>query len=307
MVDKKTTVVPDGPPTTARLRKVLERASRVVIADGSPDEVGSAGVPQITVSGTEIGDLSRLLAIVDGGNGDQCRCLGWPTILVYSAHDELIACWTLHHQTGIRGVGDCDADLVDGPALTDWLAEHGLTGSRDVQARLAVQRAEEEQHRIRWIQAAPAGLAEAAEAVARPPERDYMSWSHHQGTAQDRLSAQMRHLYPETVERIRALLAWAGLPSQKTGGRLWYELAVERLLLAEPTDAIFAALTTRPPSPAHLNGAAQLFGSLEWTTAHGRQLPEPVRTILITHIQANGTDPMRFRLRHGYYGATPAD
>ncbi|MFJ3965661.1 winged helix-turn-helix domain-containing protein [Streptomyces sp. NPDC090036] len=54
-----------------------------------------------------------------------------------------------NHQTGIRGLGDCDADLRDGPALTEWLAEHGLTGSREAQAELAAEEAVAERRRAR--------------------------------------------------------------------------------------------------------------------------------------------------------------
>ncbi|MGW6708756.1 hypothetical protein ACWGDE_28225, partial [Streptomyces sp. NPDC054956] len=81
-------------------------------------------------SKAQIADLAQVLGIVDGGTGDQCLCNGWPTITVHGVEGELIACWTLHHQSGLRGIGDCDADLQDGPALTEWLAERGLTRSR---------------------------------------------------------------------------------------------------------------------------------------------------------------------------------
>ena len=77
-------------------------------------------------------------------------------------------------------------------------------------------------------------------------------------------------------------------------------MAVEQLLLAEDPDLVIAALATGTPSPGQLDGAAQLFSSFEWTTAHGRDLAEPLRSMLIAHIQADGTDPMRFRMRHGY-------
>jgi hypothetical protein len=302
VLDILTTVIdeePGGRPTTARLRSVLERASRVVIAEAAPDEADSAEVSRIAVSGAEIAELGRLLAMVDGGTGDRCRCRGWPTILVYSG-DELIARWTLHHQTGIRGVGNCDADLVDGPALSSWLAEHGLTRSQDVQLEMARERTAAEQRRIRWIQAAPPGLTKAAEAVAGAQD----GGSRCPDIASARFPVQLRRRYPDTTERIRVLLAWAGVTAREpSGGLRWYDQAVERQLLAEPSDAILAALTSPPPSPAHLDGAAQLFGSLEWTTKHGKQLPEPLKTTLAAHIRATGTAPMHTRLGWGYYGA----
>ncbi|MFJ7910922.1 hypothetical protein [Kitasatospora sp. NPDC096204] len=304
MIDEGTMGMDEGAPTTARLREVLNRTERVVIAEGSPDEADSAGVARIVVTGAEIADLARVLAIVDGGTGDRCLCDGWPTITVHDVKGELIACWTLHHQSGLRGIGDCDADLQDGPALTEWLAERGLTGSQEVQAGLAEQEAEEDRRRLRWLQAAPARLRDAAMEVSNPPGRDPEAWSDRLHDAEVQLATLVQDGCPDGIERIRALLAWAGVPAREsTGGLKWYDMAVQQLLLAEDPDLIIAALATGTPSPGQLDGAAQLFSSFEWTTAHGKDLAEPLRSMLIAHIQADGTDPMRFRLRHGYYGA----
>ncbi|MFJ9587822.1 hypothetical protein [Streptomyces acidicola] len=304
MIYKGTVGMAEVAPTTARLRDVLNRAGRVVIVEGSPDEADSADLARIVVTGAEIADLAQLLAIVDCGTGDRCLCKGWPTIMVHDVNGELIACWTLHHQSGLRGIGDCDADLRDGPALTEWLAERGLTGSRAVQSRLAAQETEADRRRMRWVQAAPVGLSDAAADVAHPPGRDHEVWSRQLRDAKDRLAALIKHCYPDGIERIRVLLAWAGMPSREpTDGLKWYDMAVQGQLLAEDPDLIHAAFATGDPSPIQLDGAAQLFSSLEWTTAHGKQLPEPLRSMLIGHVQADGTDAMRFRMRHGYYGA----
>lgn len=294
----------EGPPTTARLRAVLARAARVEIVEGPPDQTGSADLPRLVVTGGEIADLAQVLSIVDGGTGDRCLCIGWPTILIHDPSGRLIARWSLHHQTGLRGLGDCDADLQDGPALTAWLAERGLTGSQRVQAELAVQENKAEQRRIRWIHAAPAGLSHAAADVAEAPGDDLLAWSGRLREAEKRLVTHTRRHYPDAIERIRVLLAWAGIRSRESsGGSMWYDMAVLRQLLAEDADILLAALTVRPPDPAQLDGAAELFGSLEWTNAHGRKLPEPLKSVLIGHIEAIGTDAMRFRMDHGTYGA----
>ncbi|MET9880997.1 hypothetical protein ABZZ36_41385 [Actinacidiphila glaucinigra] len=249
-------------------------------------------------------DLARVLAIVDGGTGDRCLCNGWPTIMVHDAKGELIACWTLHHQTGLRGIGDCDADLRDGPALTQWLTVRGLTGSRKEQKELALQEAQGDRRRLRWLQAAPAALRDAATQVSNPPGRDLDAWSDRLRDAEARLAALVQDGYPDGNERIRVLLAWAGTSAREsTGGLMWYDTAVQQLLLAEDPDLILTALATTSPSPVQLDGAVQFFSSPEWTGAYGRYLPEPLRSMLVGHIQADGTDPMRFRLHHGYYGA----
>ncbi|MFI7358055.1 hypothetical protein ACIBTP_29555 [Streptomyces avidinii] len=303
MIDRETVRMAEDVPTTARVQDVLNRATRVVIVEGSPDEVDSVDLTRLVVTGDEIADLASHLAIVDGGTGDTCRCRGRPTIVVHGPDGET-ACWTLHHQIGLRGIGNCDADLRDGPALTKWLARRGLTGSQKAQERLAEEEAEAEQRRMRWIQAAPAGLADAAADVSQPPGRDDEAWSQQLDDAEDRLAALIQQHYPDATGRIRALLAWAGIPSRESSsGSRWYDMAVLRRLHDEPADLVLAALAAHPPSPAQLDGASELFCAPEWTTAHDRHLPEPQRSMLIGHIRADGTDAMRRRLSWGYYGA----
>lgn len=277
------------PPTTALLERILARAAEIVIIEASADKIGHPGAARIAISGSEIAELTRLLAIVDGGTGGHCRCLGWPTILVRDTGGNDIAQWTLHHRTNIRGLGNCDAELRDGPDLTEWLADHGLTRSREAQRRLARQQAEAEQRRTHWVQAAPPALADAAESASRREDG-----------AEANLTRLIAVQHPETTERIRTLLAWAGFPSRQKDGTPWYELAPQRLLLAEPADSIFDALASTPPTPAQLDGAADLFTSFEWTTAYGTNIPQPLKTQLISHVESTGTDPMKFRMHHGY-------
>ncbi|MGK5671662.1 hypothetical protein ACSNOB_02295 [Micromonospora sp. URMC 106] len=288
----------DEAPSTALVERVLAEAAEVLIIEASTDELDRPEAARIVVSGREIAELTTLLAVVDGGTGDHCRCLGWPTILVSDAAGREIARWTLHHQTGIRGVGSCDADLRDGPGLTDWLADRGLTGSRRAQQMLARVAAEEEARRVEWTKAAPPALAEAAEAASR-----------RETGAEDKLADLVPRRYPDPIERIRTLVEWAGFPPRHTttmGGTPWYELAPLRLLAAEPTGSIFNALTSAPLTPSQLDGAAELFTSLEWTGSRRADLPESLRSALIAHVTATGTDPMKFRMRHGY-GAEPTD
>lgn len=276
-------------PTTALLEEILARAARIEIIETSPDELDRTDTARIAVSGPDIGDLAQRLAIVDGGTGDHCRCLGWPTILVYNAKDDQIAQWTLHHQTGIRGLGSCDAELRDAPGLTEWLAERGLTGSHEMQLFLARQRAKDEQRRAAWVLVAPPGLAAAAESA-----------SQREDGAEARLAELVKQQYPDTNERVRTLLSWAGFPARHDDGTPWYELAPQRILLGESTESIYEALTWTPPTPAQLDGAAELFTSFEWTGSSRAEIPEWLKLQLIAHVKASGTEPMRLRMHHGY-------
>ncbi|WP_143235428.1 hypothetical protein [Paractinoplanes atraurantiacus] len=193
-----------------------------------------------------------------------------------------------------RRLGNCDAELADGPGLTEWLAGRGLTGSHEAQQSLARQDAEEEARRVQWVAAAPPPLTEAAERASRRED-----------DAEEALAGLVARQYPDPVQRIRTLVGWAGVPprhSTSMGGTPWYELAPRRLLLTEPKETIFEALTSAPLSASQLDGAAELFTCLEWK---GAGIPESLRAALVEYVTATGTDPMTFRMDQGYGTAAP--
>jgi hypothetical protein len=72
------------------------------------------------------------------------------------------------------------------------------------------------------------------------------------------------------------------------------------MLLAEPTESIFNALISASLTPGQLDGAAELFTSLEWTRSRPADIPDSLRSLLIAHVTATGTDPMKFRMRDGF-------
>ncbi|MFJ8045243.1 hypothetical protein ACIRBX_32540 [Kitasatospora sp. NPDC096147] len=292
----------EGAPTDARLREVLGRAGRVEIIEAPPGEADDPGHLRTVLTGAGIAELGGLLAVADGGTGDRCRCQGWPTVRVHDEAGELIAELVLHHQRSLRGLGDTDAALLDGPALSAWLAGRGLTGSREVERAREAGDAEDERRIRRWLAAAPPGLAEAAVDVARPPGASGSDWSAGLSEARERLRALTRERYPAPAERIPLLLAWAGAPAREaTGGLRWFDIAVEDQLLAEDPALVLAALADRP-TPAQLDGASELFANLEWSKANGTGLPGPVHRHLAAHIEADGTDTMRWRLANDVYG-----
>ncbi|MFF4345620.1 hypothetical protein ACFY00_37655 [Kitasatospora sp. NPDC001540] len=291
-----------GRPSTAWLREELARAARVVVVEAAPREVDRPGAARLELTGDGIAELAALLAIVDGGTGDVCRCPGGPTILLHGADGVRFATWSLHHGTDLRGVGDCDAQLLHGAALDDWLAERGLTGPREVREESAAEDARQERRRQRWLAAAPPELAAAAAEVARDSD-DLVAWSEQQRHARAGFAGLVRRHWPDRDERIRALLAWLALAArEESGGSKWYDIALREQLLAEEPESVLAALTVRPPEPAHLDGAAQLFCAARWVDSQGMGLPEPLRSILLAHIEACGTGPMRTRAGWGYYG-----
>jgi hypothetical protein len=284
----------DEPPTNAALRRVLALASEVVIAEAGGGGDGRDGAARFVVTGAEVAGLARLLAIVDGGTGDMCRCTGGLAFLLCDKAGGQVAQWTLHHQRNIRGIGNCDAELRDAPGATRWLADHGLTGPLRSERLFARLSREREARRAEWVAAAPQGLTGAAEAASRREEG-----------AEGRLAGAVRREYPAGEGRIRALLAWAGFPARHESGTPWHEAAPERMLLQELPEAIFAALAARP-TPAQMDGTAELFTCVAWGQQPRPAIPKPLRSLLIDHVKRTGTEPMKFRMRHGYGADDPA-
>lgn len=150
----------EEPPTNAAMRLALSLASEVAVVDVGMSGDPWGGTARFTVTGDEVAGLAQLLAIVDGGTGDRCRCWRGPALLLRGAAGERVAQWTLHlHQDGsIRGVGNCDAELRDGPGILHWLAGHGLSEPLEAERRRAHEAAGHEERRAGWVAAAPAGL-----------------------------------------------------------------------------------------------------------------------------------------------------
>lgn len=76
------------------------------------------------------------------------------------------------------------------------------------------------------------------------------------------------------------------------------------MLLKERPEAVFAALASRPPAPAQLDGASELFASLDWRQQRRPAVPQPLRSLLIGYVERAGTEPMKFRMRPGHGRST---
>jgi hypothetical protein len=116
-------------------------------------------------------------------------------------------------------------------------------------------------------------------------------------------AAVMPQIYPDQATRIRTLVAWAGFAARgedrEHAGR--HETAPERMVRTEPPEAILHALLSAPLTSRQLDGTAELVTSSGWATP----LPEALRVTLIAHVTSTGSEPMKFRMRHGYGADRP--
>ncbi|MFD9408861.1 hypothetical protein ACFWBN_17830 [Streptomyces sp. NPDC059989] len=122
-------------------------------------------------------------------------------------------------------------------------------------------------HRVRWAIAAPEGLREYAEALARGEEEP------------DR---------PRGVP-LGVVFRWLGTVRQEPRDAAWLlaERAPERLLAGAPTEEL--AWAVRETDRAGLDGAVRFFASEEFTTRHPkrRRVPDTARDRLLRHARSH--------------------
>jgi len=99
--------------------------------------------------------------------------------------------------------------------------------------------------------------------------------------------------YPDTEDRILALLSWYGSGAGPWSGFPSYEIVAEELLLDYPTEALVAPLERDGLTQSQTEGAARLFGG--WTFSHRRsgeldKLPATLKRKLLEH-SLKSTDP----------------
>ncbi|RSS41650.1 hypothetical protein EF912_31275 [Streptomyces sp. WAC07061] len=122
-------------------------------------------------------------------------------------------------------------------------------------------------HRARWAAAAPEGLREYAEALARGEEAPPL---------------------PRGVP-YAVVFGWLGAPraEPRDAARLLAERAPRRLLAGVPTEEL--AWAVRETDRAGLEGAVRFFASEEFTTRHPkrRRVPDTARELLLRHARSH--------------------
>lgn len=109
--------------------ELVARADRICVYAGGlyRSEAMNSSVLADVTGPDAIAALRQALAIIENpGQRSRCACLGGPTLQIYSSSDKIGAIG-LQHGTAIRHSGwTCDAPLVDGSALDNWLADNGV-------------------------------------------------------------------------------------------------------------------------------------------------------------------------------------
>jgi hypothetical protein len=96
------------------------------------------------------------------------------------------------------------------------------------------------------------------------------------------LEAALEKQYPDTNERIRALLVWFGSGAGPWSGFPGYEEIAAKLLHKYPTTELIAAVENKNLTEEELEGTARILGS--WTPVPDHTpIPQELRRTLLEH------------------------
>jgi hypothetical protein len=114
-----------------------------------------------------------------------------------------------------------------------------------------------------------------------------------------RLNVALVKQYPETHERIRALLAWFGSGAGPWSGFPGYEEIAAKLLRQYPTADLVRAVEGRSLNDREAEGAARILGS--WTPIPDHTpIPAKLRRTLLDHCLKSSDQDKKDRARRAF-------
>ncbi|MET8102963.1 hypothetical protein ABZV29_42185 [Streptomyces sp. NPDC005236] len=268
------------------LDSVLQQAHVVQVS--SVSGVGAVGGIRVDLSNPAESVQFRTAMAVELLPGFRCMCLGDVRFEVFDHEGGLLAVVVLHHGATLRwGQWESDAVLADGRLLLAWLVGHGMPDPLQ-QFEADRQRAEEGAEEERsWVAAMPAGLEGTVDRI--------LDLSRTGSSPSPELLAELAdrlHLtFPDSVERVLALLDWHGSGSGRCSGYPVHERVPGELLGRVPIADLLAALADLRAEERHDAGAVRhLVG---WKTRPRQKrdlagLPEPLRARLLAHARRSG-------------------
>jgi hypothetical protein len=113
------------------------------------------------------------------------------------------------------------------------------------------------------------------------------------------LNAALAKQYPDTYDRIRALMAWFGSGAGPWSGFPGYEEIAAKLLRQYPTAELIRAVESRNLTDQELEGAARILGS--WTpVSDPTPIPADLRRTLLAHCLLSSDQDKVERAEHAF-------
>jgi len=221
-------------------------------------------------------ELKSAITLKRKGGPFVCACVDGPEIALSKNKKEIAAVWN-HEGTAIgSSVWQGDWENSDPDRWLRWFDARGMKGAREFFNQMQSEYREATVDERRWLQAMPSSLkplwAKARSQYNPPIEFPDLK----------PLNAALEKQYPETYDRICALMAWFGSGAGPWSGFPGYEEIAEKLLRQYPTTELIRAVESRNLTNQELEGAARILGG--WTPIpDDTPIPAELRRTLLDH------------------------
>jgi hypothetical protein len=211
----------------------------------------------------------------DGGPFD-CACMDGPEIALLKNKKEIAAVWN-HEGTAIgSSIWSGDWENSDPERWLRWFDTRGMTSARELFNDLQFEHKKSAADERRWLETMPSSL----KSLWSKTLSQYNPPSNFPDLKP--LNAALLKQYPDTNERIRALMAWFGSGARPWSGFPGYEEIAQKILRPYPTAELIGAVDGRSLNDEEVEGAARILGS--WTPIPDHTpIPPGLRQILLDH------------------------
>ena len=221
-------------------------------------------------------ELKSAITLKRKGGPFVCACMDGPEIALLKNKKEIAAVWN-HEGTAIgSSVWEGDWENSDPDLWLRWFDTRGLKTAREFFNQTQSEYRKEAVDEQRWLRAVPSSLKPLwsnALSQYNPPTKfpDLKP-----------LDTALLKQYPNSLDRILALMAWFGSGAGPWSGFPGYEEIVEKLLHQYPTSELIRAVESRNLTDQELEGAARILGG--WTPIPDHTpIPPALRRILLEH------------------------
>jgi len=221
-------------------------------------------------------ELKSAITLKRKGGPFVCACVDGPEITLLKSKKEIAAVWN-HEGTAIgSSVWEGDWENSDPDRWLRWFDERGMKDAREFFNQMHATQRKAVIDERRWINAMPSSLKPLWSNAVRQydPPTNFPDL--------EPLNIALVKQYPETYERIRALMAWFGSGAGPWSGFPGHEEIAAKLLRQYPTSDLIKAVEGRHLTDQELEGAARILGS--WNPVPDPiPIPVDLRRTLLDH------------------------
>jgi len=221
-------------------------------------------------------ELKSAITLKGEGGPFVCACVDGPEIALLKNKEEIAAIWNHEGTTIGSSLWEGDWENSDPDRWLRWFDERGMKDAREFFKDMQAQQRKAGVDERRWLNALPSSLKPLWSNAVRqydPPTNS---------PDLNPLNAALVKEYPDTYDRIRALMAWFGSGAGPWSGFPGYEEIAEKLLRQYPTPELIEAVEGRNLTGPELEGAARILGS--WTpVSDPTPIPVDLQRTLLEH------------------------